>query len=65
MQNKMISTSQWHAKLVDIHINYYFFCPDVILINEEFACNDELKLLSRDFGRQDSEFIGVSHDITN
>ena len=63
MQNKMISTSQWHAKLLK-YTPTIIFCPDVILINEEFACNDELKLLSRDFGRQDSEFIGVSHDIT-
>ena len=36
--------------------------PDVILINEEFACNDEIFLLPRDVARLDADFLGVSHD---
>ena len=36
--------------------------PDVILINEEFDCNDEIFLLPRDVARLDAEFLGVSHD---
>ena len=33
--------------------------PDLILMNEEFGCNDEIHVLPRTFGRLDSEFIGV------
>jgi hypothetical protein len=33
--------------------------PDAFLINEEFACNDEMHLMPRDLARLDSEFIGV------
>jgi hypothetical protein len=34
--------------------------PDLILLNEEFSCNDEIHLLPRDFARIDSEFLNVS-----
>ena len=33
--------------------------PDLILMNEEFGCNEEIHVLPRNFGRIDSEFIGV------
>ncbi len=34
--------------------------PDILLMNQEFACNSEIMRLSRHFGKSDFEFILVS-----
>ena len=49
------STGKLRRKLEKLEEKF----PDLILLNEEFSCNDEIHLLPRDFGRTNSEFLNV------